>query len=70
MKKGMKIVIHEVYDDRHRIVVCQEDGTNNTGDWAELRQVAHMDEYFAICGESPLPQGVFTCRNVPFQQLG
>lgn len=68
--KGMKVVMHEVHDDQHRIVVFKEDGTNDTGEWVELRQIAHLDGYFAITGPSALPQGVFTCREIPFQQLG
>lgn len=68
--KGMKVVIHEVYDDQHRICIFNEDGTSVVGDWALLKQVAVNGIYFSIVGESPLPQGVFTCREVPFQQLG
>lgn len=70
MKKVGRTVIHEVNGEQHRIVVLNPDSTNEVGDWVELRQVAHLDQYFAITGPSALPQGVFTCREIPFQMLG
>lgn len=72
MKKPVgNTLIHETNEGQHRLVMLKPDGTNDTGEWVEQRQVAHLNEtHFAICGESPLPQGVFTVRVIPFQQLG
>lgn len=62
-------VIHESNGSQHRIIVIRDNGTNVPGAWAEQREVAYLDGYFAIMGESPLPQGVFTCRSVDHQVL-
>lgn len=70
-KEGKIIaVIHEQTDSQHRIVFIHEDSTNTVGEWVELRQIAALKGHFAVVGESPLPQGIFTCRGVDHQVLG
>lgn len=60
-----KEVLHEVNSTSHRIIFINEDKTSEAGEWAPLAAVASLSDHFAIVGESPLPQGVFTCREVP-----
>ena len=62
-------VVHEVLEHSHRIVVHKQDSTCVAGAWAGLDKVATHKKYFAIVGESPLPQGVFTCNTVNHQVL-
>lgn len=62
-------VIHEVQATQHRIVIINEDSTNVAGEWVPSTEVAHSDKYFAIMGESVLPGGVFTVREVAHQVL-
>ena len=62
-------VVHEVSEGQHRIVVLQEDGSNEAGQWTDASNVAVNGKYFSITGESALPQGVFTVKSVPHQVL-
>ena len=62
-------IVHEVQDHRHRIVILNENGSNVASPWVSFNEVANNDKYFAIIGESELPQGVFTVRVVPHQVL-
>lgn len=62
-------VVHEVQETRHRIVVINEDSTNKAGNWVPSTEVAYNDKYYAIMGESVLPGGVFTVREVAHQVL-
>ena len=63
------IIVHEVREGLHRIIVIKEDGTNDAGSWTPTDQVAVNDKYFSIQGDHVLPQGVFTVRVVPHQVL-
>lgn len=63
-------VVHEVLRNEHRIVVIKEDGTVEAGEWVSTSQVANQGPYYAIVGESPLPQGVFTTKEVQHSLLG
>lgn len=62
-------LIHEVTRAEHRIVIVKGDGTNVAGEWTALSNVASNGKYLAIVGESPLPQGVFTCTEQNHQVL-
>ncbi len=71
MKKQVgNVVVHEVVNEQHRLVLLLADGTVEASEWIEVRHVANLKEYFAVVGESPLPQGVFTCRVVAHRLLG
>lgn len=67
--RGKETVLHEVQDSRHRIVTISPDGTNTSGEWVSVTEVAQHNKYFAIWGDSVLPQGVFTVRGVSHQLL-
>ena len=62
-------VVHEVNATQHRIVILNEDSTNEVGPWVPSTEVASMDKYFAVMGESPLPSGVFIARSCAHQVL-
>jgi len=62
-------VIHEVREGLHRIIIMQEDGTNEAGEWTPTDQVAVNGKYFSIQGDHVLPQGVFTAKVVSHQVL-
>lgn len=66
----IKEVLHEVFRNEHRIVLLMEDGTVSDGKWTPIHLVANHKQFFAVVGESPLPQGVFTCREVEHRVLG
>jgi hypothetical protein len=68
-KKANVEVVHEVNESQHRIVILKPDSTNDAGEWVEHRDVAWNGKYFAVTGNSPLPQGVFTCSVVKHQVL-
>lgn len=53
-------VIHEVTEQRHRIILAPADA----GEWFSVHDVAIHKQYFAVHGASELPQGVFTTRAV------
>lgn len=63
-------VIHEVLRGEHRIILFLEDGTTSDGSWTPISEVTKHKGYYAVTGESPLPQGVFTCKEVPHRMLG
>lgn len=62
-------VIHEIQDSRHRIVSIKGNGTNDTGEWVSCTEIAQHGKYLAICGDSVLPQGVFTVHSINHQVL-
>lgn len=62
-------IVHEVLEHSHRIVLHKPDQTCEAGKWAGLEAIATLDKYFAVTGESPLPQGVFTCTEQRHQVL-
>lgn len=68
----MKIesILHETSKTGHRIVLFLQDGTTNDGPWTPLHEVTRYKQFFAVVGESPLPQGVFTCKEVTHRVLG
>lgn len=59
-------LVHEITDSRHRILCLNEDGSNDVGDWVSCTEIAthkvRKQAHFAICGESVLPQGIFTVQ--------
>lgn len=63
------VVIHEVLERQHRIITLHGNGTSEVGSWAGLSEVANQGRNFAVVGESVLPQGIFTCREVDHQVL-
>lgn len=70
-KAGGSTLVHEGnHEGQHRIVQLNADGTNEVGKWTEAHQIATYGKYFAISGDSPLPQGVFTTNTVAAQVLG
>lgn len=62
-------VVHEILERSHRIVLHKPDQTCEAGKWAGLDEVATLGKYYAVTGESPLPQGVFTCTEQRHQVL-
>ena len=54
-------LVHELRDGLHRIVVIEAD-SNSAGEWVPQSDVAVSanGKLFAISGESPLPQGIFS----------
>lgn len=70
MKKvGRPTIVHEVLEHSHRIVIHLADQTCDAGKWVSLSDIANLGKYYAITGESPLPQGVFTCSEQVHQVL-
>lgn len=69
MKSSKSTILHEVNHVQHRIVQVNADGTNKSGEWKALNEIATLDKYFAITGESVLPQGVFTVSEKAHQVL-
>lgn len=68
-RKRVKQVLHEVVAGRHRIVIVSADQTV-TGQWAELHQLAVLNELLANAqGSSQLPKGVFKVSSVAQQVL-
>lgn len=65
-----RAIVHEILSREHRIVLIQEDGTTDAGKWYPSHEVANHRQYFAVVGESVLPQGVFTTKEVDHQVLG
>lgn len=68
----MKIesVVHETSKTAHRIVLFMEDSTTDDGPWTPLHEVTKHKHFYAVVGDSPLPQGVFTCKEVAHRVLG
>jgi hypothetical protein len=69
MKKQCSTLVHEILERSHRIVLHKPDGTCEAGKWAGLDEVANLTKYYAVTGESTLPQGVFTCTDQAHQVL-
>lgn len=70
MKQIQTKLIHELRDGLHRIVVIEAD-SNSAGAWVSQQEVAVSEngKLFAICGESVLPQGIFSVRDQAHQVL-
>lgn len=64
-------LVHEVREGQHRIISFNNDGTNDTGTWVSVNEVASSADgkLFAIQGESVLPQGIFSVRGQEHQVL-
>lgn len=68
-QRKQAIIVHEILERSHRIVVHAPDATCSAGAWAGLDEVANHSKYYAVVGDSPLPQGVFTCSDQRHQLL-
>jgi len=69
-RSSNSVIVHEVHLQQHRIVLVGEEQPSNAGQWFGLHEVAKHEQYFAVVGESVLPQGVFTAKVVNHQVLG
>ena len=62
-------LVHEIRDGLHRIVAFNNDGTNEASEWIGQTEIANLKGWFAITGESALPQGIFTVSEKTHQVL-
>ena len=68
----MSLTLIQEFDGqgRHRIVAVADDSTNKVGEWVPVADLATLLDCYANADPaSPLPPGIFTCREKAHQVL-